>query len=217
MGFHNNQFLAVEHSDTAHQHLHIVTNRIGFDGRTLSDSNSYKRIAEFCRQTEIKYGLKQVLSPTRFLPKELRQIPRNDSRKQKLKTDIIDALFKAKNYSQFESLVKSKGYRIERGRGITFLDQKGVRIKGSEVGYSLSKIERILSLGQRRITPNQLNKNIPQQSIAKVGCSANLMQKETALKEISQTLFQSEQQPNAIPSELMAKRKKTKKRHRHHL
>src|SRR6187399_3286534 len=79
MGFDENQYLAVEHLDTKHQHLHIVANRVGFDGHTLSDSNSYKKIAEFCRQTELKYGLKLVLSPKRFLPAELRQIPRNDT------------------------------------------------------------------------------------------------------------------------------------------
>lgn len=45
-GFSDNQFLAVEHKDTQHQHIHIVANRIGFTGRTnVSDSNSYKRMA----------------------------------------------------------------------------------------------------------------------------------------------------------------------------
>ncbi len=52
MGFQNNQWVAVLHHDTNHPHLHIVANRIGFDGRTVSDSNSYKRIALFCRKME---------------------------------------------------------------------------------------------------------------------------------------------------------------------
>jgi hypothetical protein len=30
---------------------------------------------------------------------------------------------------------------LERGRGIAFTDKKGVRTKGSEVGFALSKIE----------------------------------------------------------------------------
>ena len=46
----NNQFIAIMHNDTNHQHVHIVANRIGFDGKTVSDSNNYKRMADFCRQ-----------------------------------------------------------------------------------------------------------------------------------------------------------------------
>src|SRR4051812_16351248 len=40
LGFENNQFIAIAHRDTNHQHLHIVANRIGFDKRTVSDSNN---------------------------------------------------------------------------------------------------------------------------------------------------------------------------------
>ena len=80
--FENNQFLAVTHFDTIHQHLHIVVNRIGFDKKTLSDSNNYKKIASYCREMEQKYNLQKVLSPRKFLSKELRQIPRSDSRKK---------------------------------------------------------------------------------------------------------------------------------------
>jgi hypothetical protein len=39
-GFENNQFIAVSHADTSHQHLHIIANRIGFDKKTVSDSNN---------------------------------------------------------------------------------------------------------------------------------------------------------------------------------
>src|ERR1035437_4222981 len=87
-GFENNQFIAIIHNDTDHKHLHIVANRIGFDKKTVSDSNSYKTMAAYCRKMEIKYGLKQVLSPKKFLSKDLRKIPRTDSRKEAIKKDI---------------------------------------------------------------------------------------------------------------------------------
>ena len=72
MGFEKNQYIAAKHIDTGHLHLHIVANRIGFDGRTVSDSNNYKKIAAYCRKMELKYELKQVLSPRKFLSKEQR-------------------------------------------------------------------------------------------------------------------------------------------------
>ena len=34
LGFSNNQYVAILHKDTAHPHIHIVANRIGFDGKT---------------------------------------------------------------------------------------------------------------------------------------------------------------------------------------
>ena len=108
MGFENNQFIAAVHKDTDHLHLHIVANRIGFDKRTVSDSNSYKKIAAFCRETELKYNLKQVLSPRRYLSKELRAIPRFDARKEMLRNDIREALLSGKNFDGFLAVMKEK-------------------------------------------------------------------------------------------------------------
>ena len=42
--------------------------------------------------------------------------------------------------------MKTLGYQVLKGRGISFIDDKKVKIKGSEVGFSLMKIEKLLSL-----------------------------------------------------------------------
>ena len=107
MGFENNQYVAIHHKDTSHQHLHIVANRIGFDKRTVSDSNNFQKIAAYCRKMELKFNLTQVLSPRKFLPKEQRQIPRRDERKEKLKNSIQKTLQKVSNYQQFEQVMKA--------------------------------------------------------------------------------------------------------------
>jgi Relaxase/Mobilisation nuclease domain len=146
LGFDKNQFIAVTHNDTNHQHLHIVINRVGFDGRTLSDSNNYKRIANHCRRMEQKYNIHQVLNPKKFLPKEMQQIERFDSRKEKLRLHIRNCLSTCKNYNEFEQQIKSYGYQVIKTRGIAFIDQQKVRTKGSEVGYSLAAIEKILAM-----------------------------------------------------------------------
>ncbi|MFC0771646.1 relaxase/mobilization nuclease domain-containing protein [Terrimonas alba] len=146
LGFSNNQFVAVLHKDTGHQHLHIVGNRIGFDRKTLSDSNNYKKIAEFCRKMELKHELQQVLNPRRYLSKEFRNIPRLDQRKQQLKEDIKTCLVMAKDYPEFERKMKNLRYEIIKARGIAFRDPQKVYTKGSEVGYSLATVEKILAL-----------------------------------------------------------------------
>ncbi len=146
MGFDKNQYIAVAHNDTQHQHLHIVVNRVGFDGKTVSDSNNYQRIAAFCRKMEQKHSLQPVLSPKRYSPKELRHLHRFDNRKEKLKDDIRNTIKSCTDYRQFEAAMKHLDYRVIKARGIAFIDPQKVRTKGSEVGYSLSKIEKMLSL-----------------------------------------------------------------------
>lgn len=156
MGFENNQYIAIHHRDTNHQHIHIVANRVGFDKRTVSDSKNFQKISSYCRKMELKYQLKQVLSPRQFLPKDQRQIPRQDIRKELLKKDIQQTLRLVNNYQQFEQKMNALGYQVLKGRGISFIDKKKVKIKGSEVGFSLMKIEKILSLKPAPET----NKNI---------------------------------------------------------
>ena len=146
LGFENNQFVAIHHNDTSHQHVHIVVNRIGFDKRTVSDSQNYQKIAKYCRKMEMEYGLKQVLSPRQFLSKEEQVIPRQDARKEKLKKDIQQTLRQAKSYGDFVIKMKSLGYKVLKGRGISFVDDKKVKVKGSEVGFSLMKIEKIFAV-----------------------------------------------------------------------
>lgn len=142
----DHQYLIVLHKDTREQHFHIIANRVGLNGKAVTDSNSYKRIAAFCRKQEQKLGLTQVLSPKAFLPKEQQSLPRQDRRKTRLRDHISQTLRKVNNYPDFEKAMCSLGYTIIRGRGISFIDGKKVKTKGSEVGFPLSKIEKILSL-----------------------------------------------------------------------
>lgn len=144
-GVSQNQYLIILHKDTEQPHIHIVANRIGFDGRAAKDGNSYRRMAELCRRMEKKYQLKEVLSPNAFLPREQQGLRRSDERKKKLAGDIRTALQKAGDFPAFKRHMKTLGYKVEKGRGIAFIDGKKVRIKGSEVGFSLAVIEKALS------------------------------------------------------------------------
>src|SRR5450432_1547283 len=145
LGFDKNQFISVKHLDTGHQHIHIVANRVDFDGRTWKDGNNYKRIADFCRKMEIQYQLKQVLNPRRFLPNEMHNTPRFDKRKRQLTVDIKLALSKSKDFQEFEANMKKLKYEVIKSRGVAFRDEKKVYAKGSDVGYSLSKIMSLLN------------------------------------------------------------------------
>lgn len=228
MGFEKNQYIAVQHNDTKHQHIHIVANRVGFDGKTLKDNHNYKRIADYCRKMELRYDLKQVLSPRTFLPKELRDIPRHDGRKESLKQHIQQCLSRCHSYMDFEKQMREKGYQIIKARGISFLDKKKVKVKGSEVGYSLQTIEKVLSLkpeSRTQILKEEEIKLREQLSISTDVKSNKLLQAKSPSQEIKrqeqpfqsnetskilETLLRPERQNEYIDPRLLKKKKQQK-------
>ncbi len=145
-GFEKNQYLVVQHHDTKHQHIHIVCNRVGFDSKAISTSKNYQKVSEFSRSMEKEYNLEQVLSPEKFLGKDKKQIPRLDKRKDKIKDIVNKALTQSKSFDDFKSIIERDNLKIDKGRGIAFIDSKGVRIKGSQIGFSLGKIQKVLSM-----------------------------------------------------------------------
>ncbi len=57
MGYGDTQSLIVRHSDRHHPHLHICINRIGNNGKTISDHNEKYRSTKICRELTERYGL----------------------------------------------------------------------------------------------------------------------------------------------------------------
>jgi len=147
-GVADHQYICVLHKDTKEQHIHIAANRVGYDGKVASDSKSYKRMAALCRRLEKQYNLQEVLSPRAFLSAQERLLPRHDQRKERLRENIRQTLKDVNHFSEFQKKMEDLGYQVLKGRGISFVDDKKVKIKGSEVGFSLAKIEKILALKQ---------------------------------------------------------------------
>ena len=222
MGFDKNQYIAVTHKDTGHQHIHIVVNRVGFDSKTLSDSNNFKKIAAFCRKAELKYHLQQVLSPVKFLPKERREHPRFDARKEALKNDIRLTLLTSNNYPEFERKMTQKGYEVIKGRGIAFRDEKKMYVKGSELGYSLSSIDKILQLTlsqKQTLIQNQIKKEKYVNPYSKSG--SHLLSKnrepnrELDYDRAIEILLKTEHDDSITPHKLLQKKRKRKYRSQH--
>jgi asparagine synthetase B (glutamine-hydrolysing) len=215
MGFENNQYVAIQHKDTGHEHLHIVANRVGFEKQTVSDSNSYRKIAAHCRKMELKYELKQVLSPKRYLSKSQQLLPRQDLRKQQLTLQIQQALKSSRNYLEFEQAMKNKGYQIIKARGISFVDNKKVKIKGSDVNYSLQTIERILAQ-QKTLVPNPFSPSFQHSRTF----SPNHYPSNDISKDLSRLVdvLVKPTQTNGAPDDTASQQKFKKKRKRsHHL
>ncbi len=197
------------HRDTNHQHIHIVANRIGFDKRTVSDSNNYQKIAKYCRKMELKYELKQVLSPKKFLSKEQRNIPRFDQRKELLRSNIQQALKECYNLQEFKVAMNKRGYQIIKGRGISFADEKKVTVKGSELNYSLATIEKILDRQQFLQAHKQSNHVI--EPLVKQPANSNHSIFQSNKEDIIDVLMKPQLKNEEIDKHFPQKRKKKKK------
>ncbi|GAA0524818.1 relaxase/mobilization nuclease domain-containing protein [Chitinophaga japonensis] len=232
-GVDDNQYICVLHKDTREQHIHVVANRVGFDGKVASDSNSYKRMAVLCRRLEKQYHLREVLSPRAFLSPKERSLPRQDSRKIRLQKDIRQTLTEVSHFSEFVDRMKELGYTVIKGRGISFIDDKKVKTKGSEVGFSLSRIEQILNLKQKlavNVKEQERYKQAIERSMAQqrnYTAAQRLLQETRAegllerspfipvIKEAANLLdelLQPEQSFDPIPYELTAEGYRRKKR-----
>lgn len=148
LGVDCNQYLVIQHHDTKEQHIHFVANRVGFDGKAASTSNNFYKMDKLCRRLEKQFHLQSVLSPKHFLPKDQQQIPRHDTRKEKMRQDLIHCLKRATSLTDLFHNMEHLGYTVIKGRGISFVDDKKVKVKGSELGFSLSTIEELLQAKQ---------------------------------------------------------------------
>lgn len=62
MGFSDNQYVVVRHSDRAHDHIHIVAARGRLDGKCVNDWQDYYRSQKVIRSLEQKYQIEEVTS-----------------------------------------------------------------------------------------------------------------------------------------------------------
>ena len=54
MGIGNTQYVIVRHNDARHPHCHIVYNRIGNDGKLISDKNDFSRNGQVTKRLKEK-------------------------------------------------------------------------------------------------------------------------------------------------------------------
>ncbi len=174
MGFDNNQFIMYRHTDTEHEHIHIIANRVRYSGRLTSDSNINRRSRKVLDDLERKYGLTQVLGKTAadksLSQKEIEKALRtgNVPIKLILQEKIGSAISRATNTTEFIRLLEGQNitprFNVSKttGRvsGISFKYQ-GVVYKGSTLGkrFSWNSIVKHIDYEQGRDRPVILSAN----------------------------------------------------------
>ena len=147
MGITDTQYLLVRHLDQPHPHCHLVYNRVGNNGQTISDKNIKIRNAKVCRELTEKYEL--YLAPGK-----------DDVRRERLREpdktryEIYDAikgnLPKCKNWNELEGKLKEQGIGVRykycgntgRKQGVLF-SKNGFEFSGSKIdrAFSFTKLD----------------------------------------------------------------------------
>ena len=157
IGLKDHQYLVVRHNDSRHQHLHIVANRVGYDGSVTSDKWCKNRTARLCDHLEQEYQL-TVARQHRRRDLSLDKITGKHRTKLEIRQDIQDLLdhgitsLNLLMRSLVKKGVETKLYKRRNGKayGISFR-KHNIAFKGSTIHRDLSyaKLERRLGLNRQ--------------------------------------------------------------------
>ena len=109
MGITDTQYLLVRHLDQPHPHCHLVYNRVGNNGQTISDRNIKIRNAKVCRELTEKYGLYLAPGKDDVRRERLRE---PDKTRYEIYDAIKGCLPKSKSWNELEGKLKEQGIGV---------------------------------------------------------------------------------------------------------
>jgi hypothetical protein len=163
MNLQNNQSIGFVHRDKEHTHVHIYTNRIGFDGKAYNDSFIGKRSQLAADNVAKELGLTRV--------REVQQEKLQESNPQRLAIkQINDRVLESRPKSLDEYINKMKENQVtvipsinksNQLQGFRF-EYKGLNLKGSDVHRSMtgSKLTTEITQNSRSFRTNEMPNNL---------------------------------------------------------
>lgn len=136
----NHQYLAVRHQDK-HPHYHLIINRVGFDGKTLSDSNSKLRIGTACDKVEKEMGLDNYLAETRAFvyDKEINSHKKNKNQQiNKGLTVVKPARNRAIGVQEKKDFIQMQTLKLLKNPQVYSLDILKSQLKNNNIDFNFS-------------------------------------------------------------------------------
>ena len=147
MGITDTQYLLVRHLDQPHPHCHLVYNRVGNNGQTISDKNIKIRNAKVCRELTEKYGLYLAPGKANVRRERLRE---PDKTRYEIHDAIKGCLPKCKSWNELEGKLREQGINVrykycgntDRKQGILF-SKNGFEFSGSKIdrAFNFTKLD----------------------------------------------------------------------------
>lgn len=154
MGITDTQYLLVRHLDQPHPHCHLVYNRVGNNGQTISDKNIKIRNAKVCRALTEKYGLHIAPGKESVRREQLRE---PDKTKYEIYDAIKMSLPNCGNWNDLELRLKGLCIAMRYKYCGSTNEKQGVLFSKNGFEFSGSKIDRQFSYSKlnRHFTQTQ--------------------------------------------------------------
>lgn len=142
MGITDTQYLLVRHLDQPHPHCHLVYNRVGNNGQTISDKNIKIRNAKVCRALTEKYELHLAPGKESVRRERLRE---PDKTKYEIYDAIKTTLPNCSSWNDLELRLKEHGIAMRYKYCGSTNQKQGVLFSKNGFEFSGSKIDRQFS------------------------------------------------------------------------
>jgi hypothetical protein len=162
----NHQYVVVQHKDKAHDHYHVVANRVSMDGELLNDHRIKDRLQVACDKVEKEQGLRQTQGRTvvydpnlekgfRYANEQERQINKQQKQDKPLrdknpkimeqKNEIREQLQEVLSKKEIDSPERLKVELEKRGIDVQFSENKngisGISFKKDNISVKGSAID----------------------------------------------------------------------------
>lgn len=142
MGYDNTQLLVVRHSDREHPHVHLILNRIDFDGKRISDQNERIRSTKICRELTLKHDLYLSTGKENVKRHRLRE---PDATKYRIYDALCKHVPRSKSWTELQKRLKKEEITVSfKTKGSTDTIE-GVRFTMNDMTFNGSKVDRQFS------------------------------------------------------------------------
>ena len=139
------QYLLVRHLDQPHPHCHLVYNRVGDHGQTISDRNIKLLNAKVCRELTERFGLHLAPGKEAVRRERLRE---PDRTRYEIYDTIRQDLPRCRNWNELRDRLKRHGietiFKRKGAQGII----EGVKFARNGFVFSGSKVDRAFSFSK---------------------------------------------------------------------
>lgn len=168
MGLSENQAVIVAHDDRNHKHFHIALNRVGPNGKAVSDSNSYARIESALRMIETDRKWRPVEGRNAVSPITAQRMVGPREKRKPCRIDVPEcvrrALLEARTWKHLHQEINSAGWKLNvvhagKGSGVLLTAPNGQKVGTGTVdrAATLSQLRQRLGRNTKRETRKRGN------------------------------------------------------------
>ena len=135
----NHQYVLVQHRDKAHDHYHVVANRVGLDGSLVSNTRIIERLQVACDKVEQEQGLRRTEGRTVFydpIQEEGFRYATSEEKKAHRAKNKKTSLDKNRNKREQQEIIKNEVLKVLQDKKIStagdfkkVLESKGIDVR----------------------------------------------------------------------------------------